>query len=77
MVGTPPVTLTRSRWISSKARTGSHLCMNTSVPPAASAPISAALQAVTWNSGMTSSMTLGVGVAGGTSPRRRIDRSDT
>ncbi len=48
--------------------------MNTSVLPAAMLPIRLAEQAVTWNSGTTSSPVLGCG-SGGISPRRSDARA--
>ncbi len=70
IVGTPPVTFTRSRAMISIAWTGSHLRMKISVLPAAIAPIIVAEQAVTWNSGITVSITFGIGAVGTSSPRR-------
>jgi hypothetical protein len=72
MKGTPPVAVTFSRSISRNASTVSHLCISTSLLPLASEPISVALQAVTWNSGITIRMVRGCG-AGGISPRRNAD----
>jgi hypothetical protein len=74
IVGTPPVTFTFSRSMISIARTVSHLRMKIIVLPVAITPIMPAEQAVTWKSGMTVSVTRGVG-SGGISPRRRAERA--
>ncbi len=74
MVGTPPVTVTRSRSMISIARTVSQRRMKMVVEPPATAPIRCAEQAVTWNIGMTVSATRGLG-AGGASPRRNAIRA--
>ena len=75
MVGTPPAVVTRSRSISWKARTGSHLRIITSLPPVARAGFMEAEKPVTWKKGIDTSVTRcgvpsGAGM-GGASPRRR------
>src|SRR4051812_22444849 len=74
MVGTPPAEVTFSRWISSKARITSHLCISTSLAPANRLGFSTAKQPVTWKNGTDKRLArcgrVGSG-AGGASPRRR------
>ena len=74
MVGTPPVICTRSRSMIAIASSGSHLRMKTRVWPATIVPISIALRAVQWKSGMTIRAVLGCG-SGGASPRRSAARA--
>ena len=50
-VGTPTKFVTRSRSISSSARSGSHLYMITSFRPLAKQPSITGIEPVTWNSG--------------------------
>ncbi len=51
MVGTPTKVVTRSRSISSRARSGSHLYIITSFAPDAVEPSMTGMSPVTWNSG--------------------------
>ena len=53
MVGTPTNWVMRSRSISSRARSGFHLYIRTSLVPAATALSMTATHPVTWNSGTT------------------------
>ncbi len=74
MVGTPPAPVMRSRSISCIAISGSHLRINTSLPPMASIGTIVAWHPVTWNSGTTSRLDFGGAFGSGTgigSPRRR------
>ncbi len=52
IVGTPEKLVTRSRSISSSARSGFHLYVSTMRPPVSVAGCSRQLHAVTWNSGV-------------------------
>jgi len=54
MAGTPPNMVTRSRSISSSARSASHLCMSTSFPPEARLATSTEWQPVAWKNGTDS-----------------------
>src|SRR5471030_632276 len=78
MVGTPPAEVTRSRSMSSKARTGSHLRIITSLAPAKRVGLRIAKQPVAWKKGTDSRVercgASGSGV-GGVSPRRRNERA--
>ena len=51
MAGTPPKLVTLSRSMSSRARSGSHLCIMTSLPPAAVLATRTEWQPVAWKSG--------------------------
>ena len=53
IVGTPTKMVTRSRSISSSARSGFHLYIITSLLPAAKELSITGMQPVTWNSGTT------------------------
>src|SRR4051812_41648232 len=75
--GTPPKLVMRSRSMSSRARSGSHLYINTSLLPADVAPCSVEWQPVAWKNGTDSSCAAcagalpaptGAGWAGGSSP---------
>ncbi len=61
MVGTPTNWVMCSRSISSRARSGFHLYMSTSLVPAATAFSMTATQPVTWNSGTTRMNEVGQG----------------
>src|SRR5450755_4414136 len=78
MVGTPPAEVTRSRSMSWKARTGSHLRIITNLAPAKRLGLSTAKQPVAWKNGTDSRVArcgaAGSG-AGGASPRRRNERA--
>src|SRR5579875_2488246 len=78
IVGTPPTLLIRSRSISSKARTGSHLRIITILAPANRLGLRIAKQPVAWKKGTlireARCGALGSG-AGGASPRRRNERA--
>ena len=68
MVGTPPKIVTRSRSISSRARSGLQRRIITSLPPAAVFGTSTEWQPVAWNSGTESSEELCAGPSGGADP---------
>ena len=78
MVGTPPAWVIFSRSMSWKARTGSHLCIITSLAPANRLGFSTAKQPVAWKNGTliwrARCGPLG-SASGGASPRRRNDRA--
>ena len=57
IAGTPPNVVTRSRSISSSARSASHLCISTSLPPAATLATRTEWQPVAWKNGTDSRYT--------------------
>ncbi len=74
MVGTPTNCVMCSRSISSRARSGSHLYMSTSLVPAATAFSMTATHPVTWNSGTTRMNEVGMGGRLGGRRHHRVGR---